>query len=107
MEQVQFWLSELAQFDSSLPAVTVDGSYGAATERAVKVFQQKQSLTADGVVGQTTWNALYAAWLEAQSDLGGTAWPALPCGGAAPAWKCGWCSSGCGWQRTTTAACPT
>ena len=75
VEQVQFWLSDLAQFDSSLPAVTVDGSYGAATERAVKVFQQKQSLTADGVVGQTTWNALYAAWLEAQSDLGGTAWP--------------------------------
>ena len=55
--------------------VSVDGSYGAATERAVKVFQQKQSLTADGGVGQTTWNALYAAWLEAQSDLGGTAWP--------------------------------
>ena len=75
VEQVQFWLSDLAQFDSSLPAVTVDGSYGAATEQAVKVFQQKQSLTADGVVGQTTWNALYAAWLEAQSDLGGTAWP--------------------------------
>ena len=73
VEQVQFWLSDLAQFDSSLPAVTVDGSYGAATERAVKVFQQKQSLTADGVVGQTTWNALYTAWLEAQSDLGGTA----------------------------------
>ena len=41
VEQVQFWLSDLAQFDSSLPAVTVDGSYGAATERAVKVFQQK------------------------------------------------------------------
>ena len=75
VEQVQFWLSDLAQFDSSLPAVTVDGSYGAATERAVRAFQQKQSLTADGVVGRTTWNALYAAWLEAQSDLGGTAWP--------------------------------
>lgn len=75
VEQVQFWLSDLAQFDSSLPAVTVDGSYGAATERAVKAFQQKQSLTADGVVGRTTWNALYAAWLEAQSDIGGTAWP--------------------------------
>ena len=72
---MQFWLSDLAQFDSGLPAVTVDGSYGVATERAVKAFQQKQSLTADGVVGRTTWNALYAAWLEAQSDLGGTAWP--------------------------------
>ena len=51
VEQVQFWLSDLAQFDSSLVRVTVDGSYGAATERAVRTFQQKQSLTADGVVG--------------------------------------------------------
>ena len=75
VEQVQFWLSDLAQFDASLPSVSVDGSYGAATERAVRAFQQKQSLTADGVVGQTTWNALYAAWVDAQSDLGGTAWP--------------------------------
>ena len=75
VEQVQFWLSDLAQFDSSLVRVSVDGSYGAATERAVRAFQQKQSLTADGVVGQTTWNVLYAAWVDAQSDLGGTAWP--------------------------------
>ena len=75
VEQVQFWLSDLAQFDSSLARVSVDGSYGAATERAVRTFQQKQNLTADGVVGQTTWNALYAAWVDAQSDLGGTAWP--------------------------------
>ena len=75
VEQVQFWLSDLAQFDSSLVRVSVDGSYGAATERAVRTFQQKQNLTADGVVGQTTWNALYAAWVDAQSDLGGTAWP--------------------------------
>ena len=75
VEQMQFWLSDLAQFDSSLVRVSVDGSYGAATERAVRTFQQKQNLTADGVVGQTTWNALYAAWVDAQSDLGGTAWP--------------------------------
>ena len=75
VEQVQFWLSDLAQFDSSLVRVTVDSSYGAATERAVRAFQQKQSLTADGVVGQRTWNTLYAAWVDAQSDLGGTAWP--------------------------------
>ena len=75
VEQVQFWLSDLAQFDSSLVSVTVDGSYGAATERAVRAFQQKQGLTADGAVGQATWNALYSAWVDAQSDLGGTAWP--------------------------------
>ena len=75
VEQVQFWLSDLAQFDSSLVRVTVDGSYGATTERAVRAFQQKQSLMVDGVVGQRTWNTLYAAWVDAQSDLGGTAWP--------------------------------
>ena len=39
VEQVQFWLSDLAQFDSSLMRVTVDGSYGAATERAVRAVQ--------------------------------------------------------------------
>ena len=77
VEQVQFWLSDLAQFDASLPGVTVDGRYGAATERAVRAFQQKQHLTADGVVGQATWKALYAAWVDAQSDLGGTAWPGM------------------------------
>ena len=77
VEQVQFWLSDLAQFDASLPSVTVDGRYGATTERSVRAFQQKQHLTADGVVGQTTWKALYAAWVDAQSDLGGTAWPGM------------------------------
>lgn len=105
VEQVQFWLSDLAQFDSSLMRVTVDGSYGAATERAVRAFQQKQSLTADGTVGQRTWNTLYAAWVDAQSDLGGTAWPGTALRRAPPAWRCGLCSSGCGWRRTTTAHC--
>ena len=40
VEQVQFWLSSLAQFDSDLPSVRVDGSFGAATERAGKAFQK-------------------------------------------------------------------
>ena len=35
-----------------------DGSFGAATEKAVKAFQKDKKLTTDGVVGIKTWNAL-------------------------------------------------
>ena len=36
----------------------VDGNFGKATESAVKDFQKKHGLTADGVVGKKTWAAL-------------------------------------------------
>lgn len=38
--------------------VAVDGAFGAKTETAVKGFQRKFMLTADGIVGATTWDAL-------------------------------------------------
>jgi len=36
----------------------VDGNFGKATETAVKDFQKKHGLSADGVVGKKTWAAL-------------------------------------------------
>lgn len=75
VEQVQFWLSDLAQMTSGLPSIAVDGNFGAGTENAVRAFQRQQGLTVDGVVGQTTWDRLYSVWVSAQSDIGGTAWP--------------------------------
>lgn len=38
--------------------VTVDGNFGSGTETAVKNFQTSKGLTADGVVGANTWEAL-------------------------------------------------
>lgn len=40
---------------------TADGSFGASTTESVKAFQTAKGLTADGVVGQKTWDALNAA----------------------------------------------
>jgi len=38
----------------------VDGVFGGGTESAVKVFQRKAGLTADGEVGPQTWSRLFA-----------------------------------------------
>jgi peptidoglycan hydrolase-like protein with peptidoglycan-binding domain len=38
--------------------ITADGIFGNATQNAVLAFQRKNGLTSDGVVGQATWNAL-------------------------------------------------
>lgn len=37
---------------------SIDGTFGVGTEAAVKAFQSKYLLTADGVVGIGTWNKL-------------------------------------------------
>ena len=70
VEQVQFWLNTLAQYESALPSIAVDGSYGAATASAVRAFQRRYGLTVDGVVGRETWNAIYNEFRSIQSDNG-------------------------------------
>ncbi len=70
VEQLQFWLNTLAQYDSSIPSVTVDGVFGSGTEAAVRAFQRKYGLTVDGVVGQTTWTEVYDQFRSIQSDNG-------------------------------------
>lgn len=51
---------------------SVDGSFGAATETAVKAFQSKNGLTADGKAGTSTFNKLYSDSAISASGDGGT-----------------------------------
>lgn len=56
---LQYMLSMLAQFNDTIPPVTVDGVFGAETEEAVRAFQHKKHLPETGVVDAETWDYLY------------------------------------------------
>lgn len=45
--------------DAGLYQGTADGIFGPGTEKAVKAFQAKCGLEADGIVGTDTWNKLF------------------------------------------------
>ncbi len=60
---LQRFLARISQSVSGIPAVTVDGVFGPATERAVIALQNLYGLKPSGVVGPLTWDAaasLYA-----------------------------------------------
>ena len=67
---LQLWLNTLAQYESSIPSVTVDGVYGSGTASAVRAFQRRYGLSVDGVVGRATWTELYNQFRSIQSDNG-------------------------------------
>ena len=58
---VQFYLRRLAAYYSDVPTVTVDGTFGVATTRAVRAWQERAGLTVDGTVGRLTWQSIYDA----------------------------------------------
>ena len=58
VEQAQYLLARRHLLDAG----QIDGSFGPVTEQAVKVSQQGQGLTVDGIVGTLTWGALLTGY---------------------------------------------
>lgn len=56
VQRVQQRLKDLGYYDGQ-----VDGQYGAGTAEAVRLFQEQHGLTGDGIVGEGTRAALFAA----------------------------------------------
>lgn len=59
-EYVTLAQTELMQKGYDLGKWGADGSFGAATEAAVKSFQKDNGLAQDGIIGEKTWAALDA-----------------------------------------------
>ncbi|MCL2770944.1 MAG: peptidoglycan-binding protein [Firmicutes bacterium] len=58
----QFILNYISQFFSDIPAPAMDSVFGATTADAVRAFQRRFGLTADGIVGPATWRRLYEVY---------------------------------------------
>ena len=56
----------LNRLSGSTHGILEDGEFGQATEQVVKNFQQRQGLTADGVVGMQTYQAMISEGLNQQ-----------------------------------------
>ena len=56
---LQYILSYISQFYPSIPAIVQNGIFSESTAQAVIAFQNVAELSADGVVDQSTWRALY------------------------------------------------
>ena len=56
--KMQRYLNYIANTDTNIPRVATDGIFGSATRNAVVAFQRQFGLTADGIIGQQTWNRI-------------------------------------------------
>lgn len=59
---LQYLLDVISEYYPDIPAVAQDGIFGSGTKQAVIAFQRRMGLSADGIVGPATWNALYRTY---------------------------------------------
>lgn len=62
VRRMQQYLDAIARVYPSVPRLTADGIFGRATQEAVTAFQRLYGLSPDGVVGPLTWDAIVSAY---------------------------------------------
>ena len=62
VSSIQYYLAVIGRFYDAVPEVSITGVFDEQTVRAVEAFQTVSGLTADGIVGRNTWNAIYRAY---------------------------------------------
>lgn len=63
VQQLQFFLSVIADAYPQIPDVSIDSRFGAGLEASVRAYQRLFGLTVDGLVGQYTWNSIYETYV--------------------------------------------
>lgn len=62
VQQLQFFLSVIAEEYPTIPTVSVDSRFGPQLDRSVRAFQRVFGLIQDGLVGEQTWNEIYEVY---------------------------------------------
>ena len=65
---IQYYLCVLAYFDDRIPQPGITGVFDSRTEATVRAFQTQQGLSADGIIGRKTWNAIVRQYDRTRSS---------------------------------------
>ncbi len=69
VRRIQFWINIISYNFTDIESVSSDGIFGSGTEAAVIDFQSYFGLTADGIVGEVTWNKMFEAYAATDNGL--------------------------------------
>ena len=76
---LQYFISIIAQFNSAIPGLAIDGIFGPKTTQAVNAAQGQFGLPVTGTVNRATWQRLYDEYLGiSKSALAGANLPTNP-----------------------------
>lgn len=69
VQLLQYYISCIAVFYKEIPTVSIDGRFGRQLDQAIVAFQKRFGLIQDGIVGEATWNRIYAIFSSLNQDI--------------------------------------